>query len=642
MARRSMLVVCLVLLGSACAEPKPPEQRVTRTPSVAFEMEADQAPARAELREAREPSLPAAAETPAAEMTAAEAELARMIAPSGAPPSSNGLGSSRGGRKPADSAGSYDPPAMDDLLDGAQAAPSSMPNVGGLSMSGRGRGGGGRAERRVALAPRIAAMPAANIGVEAYAHVEESGVHQVKDAPLSTFSVDVDTASYANVRRMLQSGYLPPPDAVRIEEMINYFDYGYRARKGDAEHPIAVLTEVSTSPWAPERRLVRIALQAQDIRHHTTAPRNLVFLVDVSGSMNSEDKLPLLKSGLELLARDLRDEDSLAIVVYAGASGLALPATQGSERETIVAALRSLEAGGSTNGGAGIELAYRVAQQHFVKGGVNRVILATDGDFNVGTTSHGDLMRLIENKRESGVFLTVLGFGTGNLKDSTMEGLADKGNGNYAYIDSIKEAHKVLVREMSSTLVTVAKDVKLQIEWNPAQVASYRLIGYENRKLADRDFNDDAKDAGEMGAGHTVTALYDVTLANDAPGAREVDPLRYQASPKPRPAAHSDELMTVKVRYKHPADGHSALISQPVAAETKPLRRASEDMRLAAAVAAFGMLLRKSEHADGATFSLVRELAQSTTHGAANGDARKERLELIELIESAARLGLGG
>jgi len=637
MDRRSTLVICLALLGSACAEPKPPEQRVTRTPPVAIE----EAAAETALRKPQEAPPPAAAEMPTADMTAAEAELARMIAPAGLPPTSNGLGTTapgRGGGVTAEAAADYDPQAIG-VLDGALGGTRSKSKVDGLSLRSS---GGGYGEGRVVLAPRSAAMPAANLGVEAYAQVAESGVHQVKDAPLSTFSVDVDTASYANVRRMLQSGYLPPPDAVRIEEMINYFDYDYRSPKRDDEHPIAVLTEVSTSPWAPERRLVRIALQAQDIRRHTTAPRNLVFLVDVSGSMDSEDKLPLLKRGLELLARDLRDEDSLAIVVYAGASGLALPATQGSDRETIVSALRSLEAGGSTNGGAGIELAYRIAQQHFVKGGVNRVILATDGDFNVGTTSHGGLMRLIEDKRKSGVFLTVLGFGTGNLKDSTMEGLADKGNGNYAYIDSIYEAHKVLVREMSSTLVTVAKDVKLQIEWNLAQVASYRLIGYENRKLADRDFNDDSKDAGEMGAGHTVTALYDVTLANDAPSGREVDPLRYQASPVPTPAAHSDELMTVKVRYKHPDDGRSALIAQPVAAEARPLRRASEDMRLAAAVAAFGMLLRKSEHAAGATFSLVRELAQSTTHGDASGDARKERLELIELIDSATRLGLGG
>jgi Ca-activated chloride channel family protein len=357
--------------------------------------------------------------------------------------------------------------------------------------------------------------------------------------------------------------------------------------------------------------------------------------------MESEDKLPLLKSGLELLAGDLRDEDSLAIVVYAGASGLALPATRGSDRTAIRSALRSLGAGGSTNGGAGIELAYRIAQQHFVTGGVNRVVLATDGDFNVGTTSHDDLMRLIEDKRKSGVFLTVLGFGTGNLKDSTMEGLADKGNGNYAYIDSITEAHKVLVREMSSTLVTVAKDVKLQIEWNPAQVASYRLIGYENRKLADRDFADDTKDAGEMGAGHTVTALYDVTLASAARTQRQESALRYQGDRAPTAAASSGELMTVKIRYKHPSDGHSALLAHTVTADTKPLVRASEDMRLAAAVAAFGMLLRKSEHAGNTTFSQVRQLAASTTQDTTH-DARKERLELIELIDSAKRISLGG
>ncbi len=509
--------------------------------------------------------------------------------------------------------------------------------LGSIGTIGRGPGGGesamGYGRGAMAVSP-ARAMPMIELNTEAYAHIAESGFVHVKDTPLSTFSIDVDTASYSNVRRMLRDGQLPPPDAVRVEEMINYFDYA-DAPPTDGQ-PIAIHSEVTEAPWAPEHRLVRIALRARDIAQETSVPRNLVFLVDVSGSMASEDKLPLLKRGLGLLARDLRARDSLAIVVYAGASGLALPATSGAERDAITGALANLEAGGSTHGAAGIELAYQVAQEHFVKGGVNRVILATDGDFNVGVTSEGELTRLIEEKRKSGVFLTVLGFGRGNLKDSAMEALADKGNGNYAYIDSIEEAHKVLVRQAGSTLVTVAKDVKVQVEWNPAHVASYRLIGYENRKLADRDFADDTKDAGEMGAGHRVTALYDVTLRAASRRTGEVPALRYQGDRALTAAAASSELLTVKVRYKLPEGRESALLSRTVQDEAHALSKASPDMRLSVAVAGFGMLLRGSEHKGRTTLALVRALAQSATAVTA-----RERMELLDLMDAAGRLGLG-
>jgi Ca-activated chloride channel family protein len=365
--------------------------------------------------------------------------------------------------------------------------------------------------------------------------------------------------------------------------------------------------------------------------------RNLVFLIDVSGSMQSEDKLPLLKRGLALLARQLRKQDRMALVVYAGSSGLALPATSGDQQGTILGALEQLEAGGSTNGAEGIELAYRVAQENFVRGGINRVVLATDGDFNVGVTSEGELQRLIEKKRESGVFLTVLGFGTGNVKDSTMELLADKGNGNYAYIDSMAEAQKVLVREAGSTLVTVAKDVKLQVEWNPKRVASYRLIGYENRLLADRDFNDDTKDAGEVGAGHTVTALYEIELADSAPAAEpQVDALKYQTQRAPTAAAASAELMTLKIRYKRPDAAQSLLLSHAVIDSGHRLDQSSQDFTWAAAVAGFGMLLRQSKERGDVSYGQVRALARSAV-----GIDDADRNELLELIDRAEKIGAG-
>jgi Ca-activated chloride channel family protein len=496
--------------------------------------------------------------------------------------------------------------------------------------------------RRAGPEGRVAASPAASVvqaivpaqehNTEAYASVRENDFVRVADAPLSTFSADVDTASYSNVRRFLSDGQLPPPDAVRVEELVNYFRYAYPEPAAAA--PFATYTEVGPCPWNPAARLVHIGLRAKDVRESAVPPRNLVFLVDVSGSMQDENKLPLLKRGLGMLAERLRPQDHVAIVVYAGSSGVALAPT--SDRAEVMAALQRLEAGGSTNGAEGIELAYRVAASHFDPRGINRVILATDGDFNVGVTSEGALSRLIEDKRKTGVYLTVLGFGSGNLQDARMEQLADKGNGNYAYIDTLAEAQKVLVREAGSTLVTVAKDVKLQIEWNPAQVASYRLVGYENRALQARDFNDDTKDAGELGAGHTVTALYEVLPRGAAAPSSEVDPLRYQRERAPSDEAASNELLTLKVRYKLPQSERSELYTRVLSADPDA-REASASFRFSAAVAGFAQLLRHSPHVRGLSVSRVRELAAS----GAGADAHGDRAEFVELLKTAERRGLG-
>jgi Ca-activated chloride channel family protein len=458
----------------------------------------------------------------------------------------------------------------------------------------------------------------------------------VKEHPLSTFSSDVDTASYSNARRFLHEGRLPPKDAIRVEEWINYFSYAYAPPVGDA--PVAIHTEVSDCPWKPEHRLVRIGIKARPIEQDRVPPRNLVFLVDVSGSMMQSNKLPLLKHGLALLARQLRSQDRVAIVSYAGSSGLVLPSTRGSDQHRILAALSSLEAGGSTNGGEGIQLAYRVARDHFEQGGINRVVLATDGDFNVGTTSDGELTRLIEEKRKTGVFLTVLGFGTGNVKDSTMELLASKGNGNYAYIDSAAEARKVLVREAGSTLVTVAKDVKLQVEFNPARAQSYRLIGYENRQLSAQDFNDDKKDAGDMGAGHSVTALYEVVpVGVPAPGtqAPAVSPLKYQKGTALSAAATGAELLTVAVRYKSPTGDQSSRIAEIVVDHPTPFAQASSDHRFAVAVAEFAQVLRGEKATAGLTLNDAKQTAAAVIglDTTAGGD-RRELLALIERAQS--------
>jgi Ca-activated chloride channel homolog len=526
-------------------------------------------------------------------------------------------------------------------------ADRSLPGVQGLTGSGVGGGGKGASIGRGRLggahaAPSLkfgVAAPTAEIqrdaemNTENYAHVAENRFLSVASQPLSTFSIDVDTASYANSRRFLAEGSLPPKDAIRIEEWVNYFAYDYAKPTGNA--PFAVSTEVTSCPWNEAHKLVRIGIKGQEIREENVPARNLVFLLDVSGSMMSADKLPLVKRGLALMSDGLRPQDSIAIVVYAGNSGLVLPATSGRERGKILRALESLEAGGSTNGGAGIQLAYQVAQQQFKNGGINRVILATDGDFNVGTTSEGELTRLIEEKRKSGVFLTVLGFGSGNTKDSTMEMLADKGNGNYAYVDSLSEARKVLVREAGSTLVTIAKDVKLQVEMNPLKVESYKLIGYENRLLAKEDFNDDKKDAGEIGAGHTVTALYEI-VPKGAGGVTTppVDPLKYQGTASPSAAASSAELMTVKLRYKPPQGDVSTKFSVVVNDGGKPIQQASDDYRFSVAVANVALLLRGSPDVKQSSLESARALAG----GALGPDLHGDRREFLAMVDEAKRL----
>ncbi len=466
---------------------------------------------------------------------------------------------------------------------------------------------------------------------ETYERIVENPFVRVLDDPLSTFSIDVDTASYANVRRFLNEGRLPPADAVRIEELVNYFTYAYPPPAGP--DPFSVTTEVAACPWTPAHKLVRIGLKGRAITSWEPKEKNLVFLIDVSGSMNDAAKLPLLKRSMRLLVENLNESDRVAIAVYAGASGLVLPATPCDRKETILAAIEELSAGGSTNGGEGIELAYWVARRNFIEGGINRVILATDGDFNVGVTDRDDLIELIERKAKSGIFLSVLGFGTGNLKDATMEQLADHGNGNYGYIDSLQEARKVLVREGGATLETIAKDVKIQVEFNPAEVAAFRLIGYENRVLAHRDFNDDTKDAGEIGAGHTVTALYEVVPVGvplDV-AAGDVDDLKYQEPGAPSGAAWSGELMTVKLRYKRPDGDVSVPFDVPVRDERRP---PSEDFRFAAAVAAFGMTLRDSAHRGGIGFDAVYDLAVQ----GAGPDPFGYRSEFLRLVQRAGEL----
>jgi Ca-activated chloride channel family protein len=445
---------------------------------------------------------------------------------------------------------------------------------------------------------------------------------------VSTFSVDVDTASYANVRRFLNDGQLPPPDAVRTEELVNYFRFTYPGPRGGV--PVAVTTELAPCPWNPAHQLALIGLRARD-GEPRTPDRNLVFLLDVSGSMGSADKLPLVQTAMRMLVDTLTARDRVAIVVYAGASGLVLPSTPGNQKDDIHRAIAALGAGGSTNGAAGIQLAYDTAASAFVRGGVNRVILATDGDFNVGVTSQGDLVRLIETERERGIFLSVLGVGTGNLQDSTMEMLADRGNGNYSYLDSLHEARRVLIAEAGSTLVAVAKDVKVQVEFNPRVVAGYRLVGYENRILDRQDFNDDAKDAGDMGEGHTVTALYElIPQGVQVPGV-PVDPLVYQDEPDTSRASRSGELMTVKVRYKNPDEHESRLLSVAVGGGDG---RMMENIGFAAAVAQFGMLLRGSAHAGQASWTSARDLAT----GHQGGDRDGYRAEFIRLIDLAAAL----
>jgi Ca-activated chloride channel homolog len=466
---------------------------------------------------------------------------------------------------------------------------------------------------------------------EGYAVIDDNPFKVASQTPLSTCSVDVDRASYSNVRRFLRDGRRPPRDAVRIEELINYFPYAYPEPTG--KNPVSISTNVGTAPWNRAHRLVMIGLKAKSIPTASLPPNNLVFLLDVSGSMESPDKLPLVKSAFELLVNQLRPQDKVAIVVYAGRAGLVLPSTEGSNKSAILEAITRLEAGGSTAGGAGLQLAYRIARESFDREGNNRVILATDGDFNVGVSSDAEMVRLIERERESGVFLSVLGFGTGNLKDSKMEQMADRGNGHFAYIDNLLEAKKVFVSEFGATLRTVAKDVKLQIEFNPARVAAYRLIGYENRLLNDADFADDTKDAGDMGAGHTVTALYEIIpvgAAHDSlmPAA---SPLRYSTGADLDSRSRGNELLHVKLRYKEPEGAKSRLMSEVVMDNPKT---ATGDFAFASAVAEFGMLLRESKYRGGASFESVAAVVRNNI-----GDDRSGlRTEFLHLVEKAEGL----
>jgi Ca-activated chloride channel homolog len=467
---------------------------------------------------------------------------------------------------------------------------------------------------------------------EEYDGINENIFHEAQKNPLSTFSIDVDAASYSNVRRFIQMGQHPPKDAVRIEEMVNYFDYDYPQPKVD--DPFSINTEISTAPWNTKHKLVHIGLQGKNIPKENLPASNLVFLIDVSGSMDEPNKLPLLKSSFKLLVEQLREQDRVAIVVYAGAAGLVLPSTSGAEKKKIIESLENLEAGGSTAGGAGINLAYSIAKQNFKQGGNNRVILATDGDFNVGESSNGGMERLIEQKRKDGIFLTTLGFGMGNYKDSKMEILADKGNGNYMYIDSILEAQKALVNEFGGTLFTIAKDVKLQIEFNPAKVKAYRLIGYENRMLKNEDFNNDKKDAGELGSGHTVTALYEIIPVGVESEFYKVDELKYQTTKVDPKATKTNEIMTVKFRYKKPDEEVSKLIVHPLLDQNISLDKTSNDFRWSAAVTAFGMILRESEYVKGFTTQEVTVLAQ----GAKGVDKEGYRIEFINLTKSVETL----
>jgi Ca-activated chloride channel family protein len=478
-------------------------------------------------------------------------------------------------------------------------------------------------------------IQAPEYNTEGYATVQENEFLKATKNPLSTFSIDVDVASYANLRRFLNHGQKPPVDAVRIEEMINYFNYDYPQPKG--EDPFSVNTELASCPWNEKHQLVHIGLQGKKIPTDNLPASNLVFLIDVSGSMQDANKLPLLKSAFKMLVEEMREQDRVAIVVYAGAAGLVLPSTPGSEKEQIIQALDRLSAGGSTAGGAGIKLAYEVALKNFKNDGNNRIILATDGDFNVGASSNEDMERLIEKKRDEGVFLTVVGFGMGNYKDDKMEILADKGNGNYAYIDNMQEARKVFVNEFGGTLFTIAKDVKLQIEFNPAKVQAYRLIGYENRRLKDEDFNDDKKDAGELGSGHTVTALYEIIPAGvKSDFYQTVDPLKYQKNEEEATQLDYDsrEVLTLKLRYKKPDGDKSKLITTTLLAKDKDWEDTSENFRWSAAVAEFGMLLRESKYSQDADVASVIRLAK----GARGEDEEGYRREFIRLVESSGFL----
>jgi Ca-activated chloride channel homolog len=512
------------------------------------------------------------------------------------------------------------------------AAPPPQPTASPRGAPGAG-GGIGFAENRLAQPLIAPAAPAemdradrVRSNNEAYDLISDNPFVRVAEDPRATFSIDVDTASYANVRRFLTMNQLPPKDSVRIEEMINYFTYEYPSPTG--RHPIAAYTEVAAAPWKPDHRLVRIGIKAKEIDMAKRPPSNLVFLIDVSASMATPAKLPLLKAAMKLMVQTLGKGDHVAIVTYAGASGLRLPSTPGDRKDIINSVIDGLTTGGSTNGASGIQLAYDTATLNFIRGGTNRVILATDGDFNVGVTSQGDLIRLIEDKAKSGVFLSVLGFGMGNYKDSTLEKVADKGNGNYAYIDTLNEARKVLVDEMSGTLLTVAKDVKVQVEFNPAEVNAYRLIGYENRALRHEDFNNDKKDAGDMGAGHSVTALFEVVPRGVEINTPGVDPLKYQEAAKLVDRTPRGEILNLKIRYKEPEADTSQSFEAPVMDRGAAFNNASADFRFAAAVASFGMILRESPHKGQSSLDAVIDIGEKSRGSDKNG-YREEFLRLV-------------
>ncbi len=466
------------------------------------------------------------------------------------------------------------------------------------------------------------------LNTENYTRIVENPYSDPLQYPYSTFSIDVDVASYANMRRFINDNQMPPADAIRTEELVNYFDFNYPQPTGD--DPFSITTEVATCPWNAAHQLVHIGLQGKEIPTENLPASNLVFLIDVSGSMDEPNKLPLVQQSLAMLTKELRPQDRVAIVVYAGAAGLVLPSTPGDRRADILEALEDLKAGGSTAGGAGIQLAYKVAKENFVTGGNNRVILASDGDFNVGMHSDGEMERLIEHERESGVFLTVLAYGTGNYQDAKMQLLADKGNGNHAYIDNIMEANKVLVHEFGGTLFTIAKDVKIQVEFNPTEVKAYRLIGYENRLLAAEDFNNDQKDAGELGSGHTVTALYELIPAGSSEMIGSVDATKYQTpTASNRVASKLGELFQVKFRYKQPDGNESKLITRVQPTSTRTFASASEDFRWSAAVAEFSAILRQSEFLGDANYGQVIETAQA----AIGRDTEGYRQEFVGLVK---------
>ncbi len=473
-----------------------------------------------------------------------------------------------------------------------------------------------------------------NFNTEDYSTINESGFKNVFTNPLSTFSIDVDNASYSNIRRFINMGQLPPKDAVRIEEMINYFHYEYK--EPNEGEPFSIITEYTDCPWNKENKLLQVALQGKKIKKDNLPPSNIVFLLDVSGSMNYPNKLPLVKSAMKILVDELRPQDKVSIVVYAGAAGLVLDATSGENKKQITDAIENLNAGGSTAGGEGLKLAYKIAGENFIKNGNNRIILATDGDFNVGVSSDSEMERLVSEEKKKGVFITVLGFGMGNYKDNKLEIIADKGNGNYAYIDNFQEARKVLISEFGGTLFTIAKDVKFQIEFNPEKVKAYRLIGYENRQLNAEDFNNDKKDAGEMGAGHQVTALYEIITSDSKTEIQKIDNLKYQENIKTSNEKYNNELLTIKVRYKDPDKEESKLISLPLNDNLSDFRETTDNMKFIAAVAQFGMLLRESEYKGTSDIQNTIELARSGKGKDENGYIG----EFIRLIEASKNLGL--